>query len=129
MNVELLRKVQKHILEEPKRFDMSTFAEWVMGSKYAPTCGTTACIAGWAVFLGKNVTLSAETVRMTWTNALGFEDAARELLGINRLQAEKLFYSFEWPQPYRQRFDEARTFKGKAEAAADRIEHLIGTGQ
>ena len=60
MNTRLLRKIQKHILAEPKRFDMT---DWVMRGKpgslleageqeiEVPKCGTVACIGGWACLL------------------------------------------------------------------------------
>lgn len=44
---ELLRKVQHHILEEPKR---ANIREWVYPSDKAP-CGTEACISGWVCIL------------------------------------------------------------------------------
>jgi hypothetical protein len=54
MNVKLLRKIQKHILEEPRRLDMDVVlvkdidpASW----RDAPPCGTVGCIAGWACAL------------------------------------------------------------------------------
>ena len=50
MNVRLLRKVQKHILEEPKRYDQDIVAK---ASSEAP-CGTACCIAGWAEVLGNS---------------------------------------------------------------------------
>jgi len=58
LNVTLLRKVMKHILEEPRRLRQS---EWLakkgdayykhVPRKERPPCGTVACIAGWAVEL------------------------------------------------------------------------------
>jgi hypothetical protein len=61
VNVKLLRKIQKHILEEPKRFIMSDiivrdrpgaeFDDYGI-SFQIPDCGTTACICGWALILG-----------------------------------------------------------------------------
>lgn len=73
--VKLVRKVQNHILEEPKRFNMDDWVEHISedlssddlyGSspeivaahnkemkKLYPACGTTACIAGWVAILSK----------------------------------------------------------------------------
>lgn len=48
MNVRLLRRVAKHIVEEPRRYNQGS---WCDRSNDAP-CGTMACIAGWAVILG-----------------------------------------------------------------------------
>ena len=66
LNVRLLRRVKKHILEEPRRFVMWS---WMLtksrfGSTYPAdgyghvhqvkfaSCGTAACVAGWTCLLG-----------------------------------------------------------------------------
>lgn len=70
--VKLVRKVQNHILEEPKRFNMDDWVEHISEDlavedyspetaaaynkeikKRYPACGTTACIAGWVAILSK----------------------------------------------------------------------------
>jgi len=50
--VRLLRRVQRHILAEPKRVDMSIWRlkkDETFGCprRGFPTCGTVACIGGW----------------------------------------------------------------------------------
>jgi hypothetical protein len=55
MNVKLLRRIQKHILAEPKRLDMGNFivrkSDGLGSLVRFPKCGTVGCIAGWAVTL------------------------------------------------------------------------------
>ena len=48
MNVKLLKQIKEAIRRHPKQFDM---AEWFRRDVEAPRCGTTACIAGWALTL------------------------------------------------------------------------------
>lgn len=120
LNVRLLRKIQKHILEEPKRFWMGWWKEdSIPGHKPAP-CGTTACIAGWAVILSNEPEKAgAPSIR------------ARVLLGLDP-DDMTLFFSDAWPEPYRTLYERAvdkDDEKDMAKAGADRIEHLINTGE
>jgi hypothetical protein len=86
INVKLLRKVQKHILAEPKRVNMGTFIyrkkdEPDMCEKW-PACGTVACIAGWAVTLSQKKEMNYNAI----------PERARRLLGLDWEQANYLFY-------------------------------------
>lgn len=70
--VKLIQKVQAHILEEPRRFDMAVLVQQYSGymletdqnlpnaDRCYPACGTVGCIAGWSVLLSdvptKNMT-------------------------------------------------------------------------
>lgn len=67
LNVELLRKVKRHILAEPKRLVMSEGLVYgTAGETYSPSaaynepddlpfpkCGTVGCIAGWTCVVGE----------------------------------------------------------------------------
>ena len=119
MNVKLLRKVQKHIASEPKRF---TF-DWMHESDAAP-CGTRACIAGWTLILGtpgwSNKTIDEIDTLLARRSKSGFgfyTGPASKLLDINYEQAARLF--IYWPEP----FDELKS----ADTAVARIEHFIKT--
>lgn len=92
MNVELLKKVQSTILEEPKRLNMdrwwdtqeSTVQLLCGGKEHMPPCGTIGCIAGWATHLaGKD---------SDWPNL-----QAMDVLGLEYFQGEALFYPGNWP--------------------------------
>lgn len=120
MNVKLLRKVKRHILEEPKRFVMSTVnthgepgTPTGLGGMF-PRCGSAACICGWVCSLSGK----------PWSNA--YYETARKLLGIPLSTAEKLFDPGSWPSE----FEGGLTDDGKlktAKVAAARIEHFIKT--
>ena len=133
LNVRLLRRIQKHILEEPKRFFMGWFiargkpgtrrftdmgTAWLVPTDLpgrVPPCGTAACIAGWAnLFTGHR----PEAHRM-----------AQKELGITQAQGTSLFNAHYWPDPFEQKYRAAKTPLQRAKIAAARIEHLITKGE
>jgi hypothetical protein len=129
MNVELLRKIENHILEEPKRLFMpafvrrqeygdSLFATNTLVAREYPECGTAACIAGWAVFLNENLkSLNSPEIMFK----------ACALLQITTDEGRRLFLPQEWPL----QFKRGGTGDGEpetAEVTVDRIEHFIKTG-
>lgn len=135
LNVKLLRKIQKHITEEPRRFFMSglrvkaknetKWADYAASfarsdlSPTMPSCGTAACIAGWALTLSNK--------RMGYS-AL---DRAGDLLGLpaKYFGYDHVFVADKWPEPFYRRWQDARTPKQRAKIACARIDHLIKTGE
>lgn len=111
----LLRKIQRLILAEPKRADMSRFVMAFGGSvvdkRYRPTqslpaCRTVACMAGWGAIL-----LRPERTSGVQLNAKA-EDAMIEAVGIDLVDycgdayrdVEDMFdpdpiQDEEWPMP------------------------------
>lgn len=102
-NAELFAKIRDIIRDNPEQHDQSTFED--------DACGTTRCVAGWAIYLeaGAPLFTSDPGVRLTpEVKALeerlglvrgGFEDdldmvpvIAQKLLGLNDRQAHQLFY-------------------------------------
>jgi len=127
MNIKLLRKIERHILAEPKRFWMRWFVavkdrahpklrtrkdEW----RPFPKCNTAACVAGWACILsGKEVTPTQHLCNM-----------ASDLLGLDSQQASRLFVPWQWPEQFKAGVSD----DGKKETvkiAVARIEHFIRT--
>jgi|GEM_PF-6633598 hypothetical protein len=130
MNTRLLRKVAKHIAEEPKRFVMGA---WILrkhgDSKIVemenvdgkeiwdfPKCGTAACINGWGHIL----------VNKEFRTEGAFISGA-ELFDISVPQAERLFRVIDWPEKFRNRFRRGKTPAARAKVAVARIEHFIKT--
>jgi hypothetical protein len=106
MNTELLLIVKKKILAHPDKFNMN---EW---------CGTSKCIAGWAVSLsGKKMRRSNGTGEEYLPN----KKKAASLLGITLDQADRLFFICNWPDAFFYMDGE------EAENAAKRIDHFILT--
>lgn len=130
MNKELLLKVKQHILEEPKRLNMHNWIERytvpeVEQSKYLPSCGTVGCIAGWSFLLGIDSTASEMTFNFTKT---------LDLLDIDELQAENLFYVEHWPNEFYNKYNTPNIPWGerkqhRAQVTAERIQHFVDTSE
>lgn len=99
LNIALLLRVADTIAKYPHAFDMCTW-----------DCGTTACIAGWAL------RLSGTRHGMFTGTLISSKDAAR-LLGLSMRDAEQLFFRINWPSPFT-----------RNEHAVERIHHFIRTG-
>ena len=121
MNVKLLRKIQEHISEEPRRLVMSIVSDRKRpgstveddGLEFkAAKCGTVACIAGWACILTKQPYECMER--------------AEVILGLDRHQSTRLFFSGEWGK-FRAKWLAAKTPKSRATIAVARIDHFIKT--
>jgi hypothetical protein len=102
MNVELLRRVQAHIREEPRRLNMETWldkfesqAEYdeELTNSGLPPCGTVGCIAGWAVSLSELPGHHGN-----------FGTEAAELIGDD--EAHNLFFEVYWPSDLKERLAE-----------------------
>lgn len=68
---------------------------------YQEQCGTTACIAGWAIIIGR------ENLYDTNLENQPFSDAAAEILGLRIVDAYWLFYDFG-PESHTQAADMLR---------------------
>lgn len=81
INVELARKVRDQIADHPETYDQST---WAMETD----CGTTYCVAGWALALSPGWTIQFRGHGVTHVRRPNgmltyIADAAAQLLGIN----------------------------------------------
>ena len=127
INVKLLRKIAKHITEEPRRFIMRSFVytadSWGdrfrgddgLEHKFAE-CGTAACIGGWAVILSQGTQYMGE-----------YRHRAISLLGLEGMNEDRLFEVSQWPSRFEKRYRTAKTQRQRAKVAAERIEHFIAT--
>ena len=95
LNKPLLKRIIKHIAEEPLRYIQDTWVEQrtkAIWSEEAPACETVGCIAGWAVFLS--------TPKKNWLSLIRKQERvdsdyirtkARKLLGLTEGEAMVLF--------------------------------------
>src|SRR5579871_4839038 len=122
----LLRKVAKHILAEPRRYDQDVWRLkgrpgercWASDGEY-PACGTVACIGGWI-----------NTLTHARGDAVYNTDRACSQIGVSHEGMDRLFGTFDdWPKRYARAYENAKTQAGKARVAARRIEHFIKTGE
>ena len=126
MNTKLLRKIQNHILAEPKRLDMGIFIvrkenhrklEVQLLHDY-PKCGTVGCIAGWAVTLSTKEKVPYGKIQAR----------AAALLDITEPQAERLFYETFWPAKFQEQLENSdEQTRAHARATSARIDHFIKT--
>lgn len=95
-NTPLFKKIREIISVKPELFDMASFENGGNSE-----CGTTRCIAGWAIHLETGEPLYDDEGDFTapvheLADRLGVradpEDLGRELLGLSRSEAARLFY-------------------------------------
>jgi hypothetical protein len=136
LNVELLLKVKKHILQKPSRLHM---AQWLVkansfttfskhGHKYfcflnsgynephtrpVPECGTVGCIAGWASVL-------ASTPEKQYSAF-----SASDLLGLDSYDSSKLFFVTFWPEKYKLEYLSSKTQRQRAKIVGQVIDLFI----
>lgn len=96
MNKELFLKVADAIENDPSSYDQKIYAEDLL-DQTGEVCGTTMCIAGWALFLSRG--FSVAQIKETYPEY----EAAKEL-AITEDQGENLFRAYDftnsWPEPY-----------------------------
>jgi hypothetical protein len=123
--IKILRKVQEEILKEPYKFRMEAY----FSKDRKSPCGTAACIAGWIIAVGNQHPNLMKARESGWNYA----DEATSILKGNDTSAGHnpvaLFFMGEWPYEFEKDYGMARTRKGKAVVAANRIDHFIETGE
>lgn len=137
MNIKLLKKIRREILRRPKQFNMNYWFRY--SPKEISHCGTSACIAGWALTFGQKTTKpidAAKSLESEFGTAFIFQlgrwnanitKQAEELLELTELQAQKLFFHTEWPENFKKAYIHGKTSTARAKAAAARIDHFIAT--
>jgi hypothetical protein len=134
VNIELLRRVQAHILAEPKRMYM--FA-WLIGPSQfddeghynngqngdtlnAPACKTVACIRGWAYQL-TNTSLPLGEYYCYYSSS-------DPILELTREQCDRLFFVTCWSAEFQDRLDATQLQSQEyAQVVSDRIDRFIET--
>jgi len=147
LNVPLLLCVRDVILEHPERLNMDFYVvperppdrrrpdiflldELPPGS--IDHCGTTACIAGWAVLLDRR---RVPAVSRYSGGDANIHEVAAVLLGLKgtagiadyatETEIDSVFLVADWPADLRRAYQGAATGRGRARAVARRIERLI----
>lgn len=128
INVKLLRKVQRTIVAEPLRVDMTIWAAPSEYSNQSPPCGAVGCIAGWAMLHVSKRSLNIEARYIWELDPEANQDKAAELLSLSYDQARRLFISDHWPTKFKNRLAFAKEGTPKyARVVSDRIDHFIKT--
>jgi hypothetical protein len=121
MNIELFRRIQSHILEDPKRVVMDCWRG------QDEDCGTVACIAGWACILegnkARNFDIPEEAEKL-----LGIDGIIVEYLGHFYPLRDFLYYPCGWTGPIRDRYMHTKYGSPElAQAVSDYIDYFIET--
>lgn len=88
VNVDRLKTLREFLAKHEDRFDYGTFCSELGLKSFGDmlhTCGTVACVGGWALAL----------FCPHMSSAYSFEGAACDSLGLNRDQRDFLFYGDE----------------------------------
>lgn len=128
--VEILRKVQKTITEEPRRFDMGIWQQFISQhamqyNPQAPPCGTVGCIAGWICMIhDRKENIEQLDIQGRANDILSLPEYDEEIANYNI--SDKLFFVSSWVnKSYRQRFNLAETQQEKVAVASEYIDYFI----
>lgn len=121
MNIPLLRQIAEKAIEFPETFDMDRWG-FTLPSDKAHPCGAVGCIAGTAVVL----TEPARFLRLVDNRGDWFL-AGKNALDLSTREAERLFFTRDWPPTFMHRYNRAIRAKLRARIAVERIEHFIAT--
>lgn len=127
LNVRLIRKIQKHIMAEPRRLLMRSVKLYALGPNDSyvaddfetkvpyPDCGTAQCIAGWAL------TLSGRRLDTDMSKAA-------RLLNLDA-PTGRVFAVCMWPYQFISQYSKAKTPLARAKVACKRLDYLVRTGK
>ncbi len=102
MNIELLRKIQRGILKEPKRYNQEIWGANVQLNKYRHPCNTAGCIAGWAYAIDEGLLGDISKLQEKYLKADGNIPAlAQKVLGLSGEERHLLFHVENWPAIFR----------------------------
>lgn len=146
LNMELFKKIKKHILARPSRLRMDT---WVRRGNpkdtiynhmpgygepenfKLPDCGTVGCIAGWAVLLA-NPDLATDKSFGRGEERLSISTASYAASDLH-IKAEykpfELFYVDYWPTQYADSYRKAKTQKERAKLMCEVIDEFTAQYQ
>lgn len=124
INIRLLRKIQKFLLAEPRRFEMTSWispADRTAELIEIPPCGTALCIAGAAYVIEKKLKLD-----YTRKGATEVRDFAVKAIGLDpRDFGNGLFYTVDWKQKFQSAYYMAKTPLDRAKVGVAVIEDFI----
>ena len=138
MNVDRLLAVREMILRYPENFDVLGWSNGtVVADKHAaPACGTTACIAGWALAMRDGAFNEAmyfvndKNDVDFYDNLLNLKQEAADYLGIDVESADKLFVGHFWDEDLKTSYLKEKDPKIRADIAAARIDrYILSAGQ
>jgi hypothetical protein len=123
MNKKLFERIAAVIEQAPEDFDMSSW-EGRRRNEDGEICGTTHCIAGWAIVLS-----TGQNFLRQWSDyPEKVSNEAARLLEISEEQADSLFHVFSWPGEFKHNWLD-NDDQGQAKTGIARIRHFMETGE
>lgn len=141
LNREIIIQIMNQIKAEPALFNMRKWCRTTERMRrdayHSDTvrlrelderniCGTTFCIAGYAVVLSQGMSED----KFAWDSAKWMQTGANAI-GITEIQARKLFWLSGWPKQFKERFwatDYGLTStRDEAQAAIDLLQAVLDT--
>lgn len=129
-NTILLERISRAILAAPEQFSMEHWfghphasdldKEFTMPASdfTQPNCGTTCCIAGWAIALAAPTTPILARYNLLTEPYLGIDEMAAHLLNIPLDDVKSLFFAENWPDSLQTRMYDAGQINDYDELAA-----------
>lgn len=122
--IKRLKQIIGLVIERPDQIDMESYFN-PQPSHEVKHCGTTACIAGWAITLKR---IGKPEPRQACRLRINEHVEGWKALGIAESEADRLFYEDSWPENFKRRLARAGTGTDRyARVVADRILHFIKT--
>ena len=134
LNKPLIRKMIKRIETKPETYYQgnyvvrgTNFNSWIKDGRPDPVCGTVACLAGEAIICSEKSIRKGITKLVRLDNKGDTKDVAERLTGIGAWTGVFRAAAVDWPSPYREQWDGAKTYKGKARAAVNLLKAILRT--
>lgn len=126
-NKRLLMKTAKRIETIPQSYDQTAFCD---KSDNGP-CGTTACLAGEMIICSERSVIKGIQKLVDLNDLRMVPNVAERLAGLTSQEADCLFDggAREWPASFRNRYDRAKTQRGRANAAAALLRYVADGGK
>lgn len=140
LNIELFKKIKKHLHAKPARLRMDNWVRrgepnqelFNTGPGYGepatfklPSCGTVGCIAGWAYILA-HPEIANDPTFGRFGGSINVASYASGDLGINLdFRPFELFYVTYWPEPYATDYPNAKTQKERTKIVCEVIDLFI----
>lgn len=128
LNFALLRRIIKKLETNPESYDQTYWGRY----EHEATCGTAACIAGWAANLDGKKTLEQLRRNPSSVKKIGAKSLGLWSHDYMQDEIDVLFDGtprWSWPEPFASSFAKARTPQRQARVAIRYLNRIITTGK
>lgn len=124
MKVKEMLRLADLVVENHKHFDME---HWLIKE----SCGTTGCMAGLYLANKKGYQVKIPSSVLYSNNLIFFKkdiqiyDPGDEAARLLKLEDSSMFHINNWPDKYREMYDNAKSSKGRARVAYKMIHNVV----